>query len=171
MTRGRCGSLRLHRLALSSVTPRRFYRRTKTAPAACALRPASAGVTRATCEDQGQPHFRSRGRRRIPASAPGAASGAVFDLTRVVVRASAAACPHRATPATYQPDARTGQFTIQRRALAGGRGRGRLQRLRLSSETPQPPHVTGRIRLPWKTSIGMRWVSNTRPISSFSAGS
>ncbi len=38
MTRGRCGSLGPHRLALSSVTPRRFCRRTKNEPSAHALR-------------------------------------------------------------------------------------------------------------------------------------
>ena len=31
--------------------------------------------------------------------------------------------------------------------------------------------VTGRMRFAWKTSIGMWWVLNTRPMSSFSVGS
>ena len=31
--------------------------------------------------------------------------------------------------------------------------------------------LTGRMRRPWNTSIGIRCVSNTRPISSFSLGS
>ena len=36
---------------------------------------------------------------------------------------------------------------------------------------PPDGHSTGRIRLPWNTSIAMRWLVNTRPIRALSAGS